>query len=141
MIDYQKGKIYELYDVNTQEMLYIGSTTFTLSDRLNKHRAKCKRTNSPIYNYIKDNNIEYKIRLIEEYPCDNKNQLTLREGHFQRLNYDSIHNVRIEGRTKQDFYIDNRERKLEYMRQYHIDNKEVILEKMRQRYHNNKDKK
>jgi len=68
-VDYGNGKIYELYDMATNKMLYVGSTVQALPTRLREHkRHVAHNITRRIYQHIKDNNIEIGIRLIEEYP-------------------------------------------------------------------------
>ena len=58
----------------------------------------------------------FRIELIEEYSCQDKYQLTQKEGHYIREI--GTLNKRIEGRTKQEYdkknYEDNKEQKKEY---------------------------
>jgi hypothetical protein len=73
MPDYSKGKIYEIVCNITKEK-YIGSTISGLSKRKAQHKEKRKTTATQII----DRN-DYYINLVENYPCDNKEQLLKRE--------------------------------------------------------------
>ena len=86
MPDYQKAKIYKLWSPS-KNLVYYGSTTQSLSQRLGGHI----RT----YNYNKIKNLssflvleceDYKIELVEDYPCNNLRQLLIKEGEYQKNN-------------------------------------------------------
>jgi hypothetical protein len=86
MKDYSKGKIYRLI-CDTTDKQYIGSTVQSLSQRLGIHKSAFKRfmegktTKSlTAFNILHENN--FKIVLIEEYPCNTINELERRERHF-----------------------------------------------------------
>ena len=81
--NYQNAKIYKIVD-NTSDMIYIGSTCKTLEQRLKKHESDYKRFKDGKYTFITSfkilENNNYKIELVENYPCNNKQQLNLKEG-------------------------------------------------------------
>lgn len=85
MVNYKNGKIYKVIDFTTNT-IYIGSTCDTLSRRLTKHRSNYKQSlkgnygNCRIHDILKNDN--YKILLIKECPCDNKEQLEAIEGEY-----------------------------------------------------------
>jgi len=142
MPDYQKGKIYRLWSPS-QNIIYIGSTTQVLSQRLGGH-LKEKRT------YDKDNTKkhmtsflvleceDYKIELLEEYACNNKQQLEKKESEYIRNN-DCVNKV-IPDRTRKEYYNDNIDKYKEQFKQYRIDNIENIRERENKYYQDNKDK-
>lgn len=88
MPDYSQGKIYAIRCIDTGR-IYIGSTCCSLELRLRKHKNKMQ-------SYIRHNNMprlfntsfsillggNYSIYLLEEYPCQNLNELLLRERHY-----------------------------------------------------------
>ena len=76
MIDYNNGKIYKIID-NTNNNIYVGSTTKTLKERLDNH---IKNLNCVSRDIIKNN--DFKIELIEYYPCKNKQELLWRERYY-----------------------------------------------------------
>lgn len=96
MPDYSKGKIYAIRSPNT-EQVYIGSTTQALSRRIAEHKNKPYETKSKIILEAGDAYIE----LIEEFPCDNKEQLNKREGEVMRATPNCI-NKQIAGRTHKE---------------------------------------
>lgn len=144
---YENGKIYKLID-NTNGNIYIGSTIQSLSKRKNQHKEKRNKCTSK---YIIENG-DYDIILIENYPCNSKEELLARERYYIE-NTECI-NKMTPGKTKKEWYQDNRERllieaknkvKSEERKQYEINyakkNKDKINEKSKIWYENNKEKK
>ena len=86
--NYNNGKIYKIVD-NLSDMLYVGSTCKTLEQRLKAHISDYKSFKSGGKNNITSfkilENNDFKIELIENYPCENKSQLEKREGYFIKL--------------------------------------------------------
>jgi len=84
--DYSQGKIYKIV-CNKTGLVYIGSTCSTLEKRLNGHISDCKRyLDKKSYHlissiYVIFNN-DYKIELIENYPCQNRKELLKREYYY-----------------------------------------------------------
>ena len=86
-IDYKNGKIYSLRTYNDASLIYIGSTTQSLSKRHYGHKRDYKRYNGTgryltSYDVIKCGNTY--IELIELYPCETKHNLHAREGYWIR---------------------------------------------------------
>jgi len=121
---YQRGKIYTIRRYDDDTAIYVGSTIQPLSARMAKHRSNKKCS---LYQYVNGNWDNWYIELYEEYPCNNKQLLEKREGEITRL----IGNInkKIQGRTKQEYYEDNKEKLLDQNKKYRIDNKEKILKK------------
>ena len=132
MSDYKKGKIYKLWIFESDD-IYIGSTTTSLTVRLNNHRCKSNNYSSKIL-FEQSNNVM--IELIEEYPCDNKDQLTRREGELIRSLL--CVNKRIAGRTHKEYRQENKEKIVERKKEYYQENKEKIYEKMKGYYQEHK---
>jgi hypothetical protein len=88
MKDYSKGKIYKLVSAQN-ENVYIGSTIETLTRRYGLHKSKYTAYMTGKYHYVSSFELikynDCKIILIEEYPCENKVQLLLRERYYQEL--------------------------------------------------------
>ncbi len=91
-IDYKQGKIYKL--VNSEnDLLYIGSTTTTLTKRFYTHKAEanCARLTSPIYQAMRNiGNEKFSIILVENFSCGSKCELEARE-------YEVMHTYKKEG--------------------------------------------
>lgn len=123
-MDYKNGKIYKLICSETQQ-IYIGSTTQPLYKRLHHHKSKKNRCTS------KDL-IEPKIFLIEDFPCERKEQLHARERHHIE-NTECVNlyipirfgdeNQLIENEWKKKWYLRNKERLLKKHKEYHLKNK------------------
>jgi hypothetical protein len=84
---YQRGKIYKIVD-NTNGNQYIGSTCEkTLAHRLAKHVGNYKCYLNGKNNYVSSYDIlansDYDIVLIENCPCQTKDELLARERHFK----------------------------------------------------------
>ena len=137
-IDYSKGKIYRL---NCANLVYIGSTTQTLSMRKGQHRRDCNGWLNGTTHYRSSFEL-FKlgnpvITLIEDYPCDRKEQLLARE-RFHIQNNVCVNKI-IPGRTKAEHYQDNREAIIKKQIKYYDLNKEAILEKKKEYYDLNKE--
>lgn len=153
MPDFKNGKIYKLWSPEGDD-IYIGSTTQTLSQRKGKHKISYNNNGCFSSKILFEKYNDVRIELIEDFPCDNKQQLNAREGHYIRtLN---CVNKRIEGRTLKEYYQDHKEEmkeyreehkeeKKEYMKQYREEHKEEIKEYKKeydkQYYENNKEEK
>jgi len=69
---------------------------------------------------------DYKITLVELFPCNSSDELTAREGHYIR-NFDCVNRC-IAGRTQNQWYDDNKDRILDDRKEYYNTNKESILQ-------------
>ena len=126
MVNFQQGKIYKIVD-NTNGNIYVGSTfEKTLARRLANHRAA--------YNsYLKNNthfltsfnifkNGDYRIVLLEAYPCKSKDELKARERYYiERL--DCI-NKNIPNRTDQQYRDDHKDEKKAYNKKYKAEHRD-----------------
>ena len=141
MPNYQNGKIYSLRSHQTDD-IYIGSTTLSLSLRKAGHRNHYKRHLDGEYHFVTSFNItkfdDCYIELIENYPCNTRNELDKREGELIR-GMDCV-NKYIAGRTKKSYYVDNKEAISESQKAYYVDNKEAISEKKKAYYVDNKER-
>ena len=136
-MDYANGKIYTIRSFQTDKY-YIGSTTTSLAKRLSKHKGDYRReTLSESSKEIVKYEDAY-IELLEDYPCCSKNELNKREGQLIRQYKNECVNKNIAGRTKPEYYQDNKEKKKEYFKQYREDNKEAICQKKAEYYKQNK---
>ena len=109
--DYKNGKIYCIRN-HINDKIYVGSTCQSLSKRMAYHRDDCMKPNrnTLIYNMMRDlGRDNFYIELIEEYPCENSNQLTRREGELMRELKASLNQV-IAGRTRGEYKKDNHDR-------------------------------
>ena len=124
MPDYQKGKIYKLVSDHTDE-IYIGSTCQLLCHRLSQHardfrEGKNKCTCKNMFELGK-----VKIVLIENVPCDSKEELYKRERHYIET-MDCVNKL-IPGRTVAENYQDKKEHfKKKSMDRYHAKKEEIL---------------
>ena len=72
MPDYQNGKIYTIRCRSDNTLIYVGSTTMTLSRRIAEHRIRSKTSNRKLYSCVNGNWDDWYIELYEEFPCNNK---------------------------------------------------------------------
>ena len=136
-IDYRTGKIYMLIAPNLRKN-YIGSTIQTLNKRMTAHRSKYNRRDRTDYTsafQVLEDADAY-ITLLENYPCNNKNELEIREGYYQST-IECV-NINQAGRTPTQRYIDNKPRILEYKKQFYIDNKPRLLAYKKRHYQDNR---
>ena len=135
---YQNGKHYCIRN-DVDDDIYVGSTTQLLCKRMVAHRAKVK--SKPHYKlYVKmiELGIEHLyIELIENYPCDNKEELRKREGHYIRER-ETI-NTLIAGRTKTEWTNENKEHVKATQKQYYNDNKEEMQKQHKEYREEHKD--
>ena len=128
-MDYKNGKIYKIVSDLTDK-IYIGSTTQPLCKRHSIHRNNYKRfVNGKVGNISSFELVKLgktDIILIEDFPCERKDQLHARERYYIDLNKSVCVNKNIPTRTQ-----------IEYRQQ----NKELIKERDKKYYQNNKDKK
>lgn len=80
--DYTQGKIYRI--VSSTGKQYVGSTVETLSQRLSRHRRYMKDPSHQGVSSVKllQEDPQAKIILIENYPCQNSEELRAREQYW-----------------------------------------------------------
>ena len=135
MVNYQNGKVYKLV-CNTTGLVYYGSTCEpTLARRLHQHKnsyicekVKVKCTSTKVLE-----NDNYGIFLVENYPCDNKDELRMRERFYIENNV--CVNKCIPIRFKEEkpllykgHYERNKTERLENMKIYYMEHKQEIDE-------------
>jgi hypothetical protein len=141
MVNYKQGKIYVIRS-NQTDVVYVGSTVEKLCVRMAKHRANYKIYMDGKFNYVTSFKIlEYEdayIELVENYPCDSKEQLLKREGQIIRETQNCV-NRYIAGRTKGEYMQDNKEKIQHQRRNHYEDNKEKIQQLRRRYYKDNRE--
>ena len=138
MVNYKNGKIYKLVTDKDPSLVYIGSTTSTLSRRKSGHKNNFIRwQSSGCGNYVTsfdvfkcDNNPT--IVLIERCTCSTKEELLKRERYWiERL---TCVNKNIPGRTDTEYWKDNREKYLAKKKRHYNKHKDQYLKKSQQKY-------
>ena len=133
-INYQNGKIYKIINENN-EIIYIGSTAqLLLCDRYKNHKYKAPNN---------------KIILIENYSCNSKEELCMREQQIIEQHSNLLNKLKAyrseEDKKKQQhksfkkYYENNKEILNEKKKQYYQENKDEIIEKHKEYYELNKE--
>ena len=106
------------------------------------HRSDMKserRKNYILYQKMNELGVEnFYIELIEEFPCENKEQLTAKEGEYIRKM--ATLNHRIQGRTYQEWLDDTKEVRKEKSKEYRERIHNTILERKAKYREENRDK-
>lgn len=128
MVNYRNAKIYAIRTHESDEV-YIGSTTEKLCVRMAKHRRhyKCYKNGKHHYitSFILLEHDDAYIELLENCPCNNKEELLKNEGRWIRKTPQCV-NTRVEGRTKQEYRQENKEHCQKYDKEYYEKNKDRI---------------
>jgi len=137
MPNYNNGKIYSIRSRSRPDLVYVGSTVRRLSERFGKHKLRSNYTTSKQIIDLGDAYIE----LIENYPCNSKEELCRREGEIMRTM--ECVNRCIAGRTKAEYRVENAEMIKQKKKQYYEDNKDyfkqINKQNNKQYYKDNKD--
>ena len=137
MPDYQNGKIYTIRSHQTDD-IYIGSTIQPLSVRFGGHKRAYKSYKDGKYQYVPSFKIleheDAYIELLENYPCNDKNELTRREGELIRQT-DCI-NKDVLKKTEEE----RKQRRKEQIQRYRRGHKQQIAEQRKQYKEKNKQK-
>jgi hypothetical protein len=150
MPDYQNAKIYKLVG---HGKIYIGSTTQQLCKRKTGHLTAYKNNNPCTSREIVTDPMHY-IELIENFPCNNKEELVVRERYWiektecvnkaiprtqeERDNYNKMYRETNKDKI-QKYKEDNKDKITEYRKQYYECNKEQIILRTKSYYADNKD--
>lgn len=154
MADYSKAKIYQIKNTINDD-IYVGSTCAPLATRMTKHKYNGTRDKGhALFNLFAEHGVDkFYIELIEEYPCNTKQDLLAREGHYIRER--GTINKRIAGRTRtqwheehkeeqatknKEWYTAHREERKLKNKEYREANKEYLKEKSKEYKEANKDR-
>ena len=134
---YSKGKIYEIVCNVTGEKYYGSTCEKTLARRLANHvgcfknwKKTGKGSCMTSFQILERGN--YKIYLVELYPCGSIDELHQREGFYHRNNV--CVNKNMAGRTIKQYQFDN----VEKIKAYETENNDKIGERKRLYYIENK---
>ena len=136
---YSRGKIYKIIGGG---LTYYGSTCNTVTKRLLGHQSDYRKYQLDVnHGYTTSFKIleqeKCYIKLVENYPFNNKKELLAREGYYIRNN-DCVNKV-IAGRTAQQYAEDNKAKISAKNKKYRDENVETITEYKKQYYEDNKD--
>lgn len=148
----QNSKIYAVKSHNS-DLVYIGSTTVGLKQRLASHVSSYKNfIENKGAHYMSANKIleceDYYIELIKDFPCETKKTLLIEEGKemlkFEAENPDKLVNRCIAGLTVKEqhkrSYERHKEKRLESCKKYREEHKEEYAISHRNYYEKNKDR-
>lgn len=139
--DYSKGKIYEMR-CNITGDRYVGSTCKDyLSQRRVKHEADFKMWKVGKMNFITSFYIiergNYDMVLLENFPCQSKDQLHARERYY--IETLECVNKNIPTRTKEEWNKDNAEKIKNQTTKYRQEHCGELKEYFKQHYNENKE--
>ena len=142
---YESGRIYKIVD-NAYTKCYVGSTCETLTKRFQRHRENYKayldgkrnKNASSVILFDEFGVENCKIELIENYPCNNKEELHRREGHYIQ-SVDCVNKI-VAGRTAKEYREDNKDKIHEYNQEYFKNNRDKIIQQCKEYRDNNKEK-
>ena len=151
------GGVYKITSCQTTDV-YIGSTTCGLESRFSTHKGKYVRYITGKQHYVTSFDIikypDAKMELLFEGEFANRVDLRKAEGEYIRT-VDNCINRCVAGRSRKEHYSDNKEKKLQYAKEYretHKDenkkyhtayyqcNRDKQLEKQKKYAANNKDR-
>jgi len=149
MVCYSKSVIYKIVCNTDKTLIYIGSSCNFIT-RKSHHKSSCnnpngKKYNYPLYTMIRDNGgwDNFRMVIIEEYPCENKTQLCIREEELRveyKANMNGYSAYTNEKEYKKEYYQNNKETINEKNKEYYQNNKETLNENKKEYYQNNKEK-
>jgi len=118
---YLNGKIYKIISPSHPELVYYGSTIQKyLEYRMNTHRKNFQDNKNISSKEI----LQYddaKILLVENYPCNNKEELNKKEGEYIRNN-ECVNKLIAGGMTQEE----KKERKKEIDKKYRENHQQII---------------
>ena len=132
MPDYSKAKIYCIKSSQTDKVYY-GSTCQSLNQRFKCHKTSVNITSKELTQYQ-----DAYIELVEEFPCNSRAELSVRERYYVENN--PCVNKNIPGRTVEEWCEVNEDRVKDCNQQWYQANKDRILESRKEYYLINKAK-
>jgi len=137
MPNYQNGKVYKIISLSNPDILpYYGSTTQRLCSRMVEHRNVYKKNPCKSKSLIECG--DAKIVLIENYPCNSREELSKKEAEYI-LNNDCC-NKQIPNRTPKEWREEHHDKIRENDKKYYEENRDKIRERTKQYYLQNRDK-
>jgi len=132
-----KGVVYKLRCLDeTIKDIYVGSS-MNINHRIDRHKTACNNPNVKGYNYkvykfIRSNGgyDAWTYDILEECEVENKKDLVLNYERKYILELDPQLNMRVEGRTHQEWYADNPD----YNKEYRIKNLEKISNQQKEKF-------
>jgi hypothetical protein len=131
---YQRGKIYQIIVLHEdyKDDLYVGSTICPkLSTRFGQHKIEAEKDEPTKKLHVLMKTIGmrfFKIVLIEDWPCDNKQELLKREQYHMNLWKPTLNMIRS---------YSTEDERTEYLKDYREENKVSISARMKDWYEKN----
>ena len=134
--DYANGRIYKIEPIcdHEENEVYFGSTCQILCKRMDIHRSGYKRWKDGKGHKINSYELFEKydvvnciIHLVELYPCETKEQLLSREGHYIKNN--QCVNRNVAGRTRQQYIFEHKHDAIIKKKDYYNENCEMIKQR------------
>ena len=99
---YQNAKIYKISN-DIDKFIYVGSTIQPLNIRFTKHKSKSKRyPERKIYKHFMKLGIDhFEIKLIKNYPCNNKLELEIEEERIKIMLNAQLNTIRAHRTAEQ----------------------------------------
>jgi len=123
MPNYQNGKIYKLHSYDN-DLVYIGSTVRSLSQRLGGHKTNFKENRPTTSKQLFQQSDNVMITLIKEVPCNSRHELEAEERKYIE-SVDCV-NKYIPTRTRDEWTNLNKEKIAKKKKIYNQNNKEKI---------------
>jgi hypothetical protein len=123
---YSSGKIYKIVN-NIDQLIYVGSTIKSLSQRFSVHKCEAKRSpNIKLYKHFAKHGIDhFEIILIKLFPCNNRTELDIEEERIKiRLNAQL--NTNRAHQTSEQLKEQIKEYQKEYQNEYYQNNRAKI---------------
>lgn len=144
MVNYQNSKIYKITDVSYTKC-YIGSTCKKLCQRMSGHRSRYrawkdgKETGMTSFILFEEFGVENcKIELVENYPCNSKEELHKREGEHIK-NILCVNKINPNNKNDAEYHKQYRIDNADKIKQYKMDNKEHIKLLLHEYHQENKE--
>lgn len=145
---YEKSKVYKLQ--HDDGHFYIGSTINELRVRYKQHKNYAKSfPNRKVYSHINNEWDNVKIILIEEFVCDNREQIRRKENEYLKKEIDNPLCLNLllacfdeENRTEyvKNYNKEYRKNNAEYFKAYSEKNRDVANEKSKIYYEKNRER-
>jgi hypothetical protein len=123
MVDYTKSKIYKIV-CNITGLTYYGSTVNPISKRVSQHRCEFKSSGGKYSSRQVLVGGNYDYILVEEFSCENKDQLHRRERYYIENN--ECVNKQIPGRTLKEYSEQNKDKISVQQKEYYEQNKDKV---------------
>ena len=142
MVNYSNGKIYKIVcTLPNIDDIYVGGTAKPkLSDRMCCHiyEAKGSKWNFKLYKFMRLHGIQnFKIELLEEYSCQSRKELGVREQYWMDILKPSLNSMPATSHRKEVCRrYDSKPESKAKARAYRLANKETIYEKVKLRIAN-----